>query len=396
MEVVAESVAGIDVHQKEITVTVLIGSAESAKPKKVHARFQTVTYRLKECGEWLKQQDVKQVLMESTGQYWRPVWQILEPFGFHMILCNPRIIKNIPGKKTDQKDSEWLSELARYGLVSASYVPPRKIQELRESTRLHKSITEQMTRLKNQVHDVLQRSNIKLTTYVSDIFSGSGRRILALLENGEVIDLASIKQAGTGKRGYRLKSSPKQILASLDGALNYNDRFLMAMNMNLLESYQRELANLESRIYEQLEEFSELYHRLQEIPGVGEDNARIIIAEIGSDVSPFPDAHHLASWAGLCPGSYESAGKKHGSHTLHGNKYLKTAMITAAMAAKSTNQTGLRDFYWRLCAHMGKQKANVALAHKLLRIIYVMIQTGATYQEYKKSQRTEDTLTPKA
>ena len=181
MEVVAESVAGIDVHQKEITVTVLIGSAESAKPKKVHARFQTVTFDLKACGAWLKQQDVKQVLMESTGQYWRPVWQILEPFGFNMILCNPRIIKNIPGKKTDQKDSEWLSELARYGLVSASYVPPRQIQELRESTRLSKSITQQMTRLKNQVHDILQRSNIKLTTYVSDIFSGSGRRILALL-----------------------------------------------------------------------------------------------------------------------------------------------------------------------------------------------------------------------
>ncbi|WP_010012023.1 IS110 family transposase [Loigolactobacillus coryniformis] len=215
MEVVAESVAGIDVHQKEITVTVLIGSAESAKPKKVHARFQTVTFDLKACGAWLKQQDVKQVLMESTGQYWRPVWQILEPFGFNMILCNPRIIKNIPGKKTDQKDSEWLSELARYGLVSASYVPPRQIQELRESTRLSKSITQQMTRLKNQVHDILQRSNIKLTTYVSDIFSGSGRRILALLENGEVINLASIEQAGTGKRGYRLKATPKQILASL-------------------------------------------------------------------------------------------------------------------------------------------------------------------------------------
>ena len=395
MEVVAESVAGIDVHQKEITVTVLIGSAESAKPKKVHARFQTVTFDLKACGAWLKQQDVKQVLMESTGQYWRPVWQILEPFGFNMILCNPRIIKNIPGKKTDQKDSEWLSELARYGLVSASYVPPRQIQELRESTRLSKSITQQMTRLKNQVHDILQRSNIKLTTYVSDIFSGSGRRILALLENGEVINLASIEQAGTGKRGYRLKATPKQILASLDGALSYNDRFLMAMNMNLLASYQRELINLESRIYEQLEAFSELYHRLQAIPGVGEGTAQIIIAEIGSDVSPFPDAHHLASWAGLCPGSYESAGKKHGAHTLHGNKYLKTAMITTAMAAKSTKQTGLRDFYWRLCSRMGKQKANVALAHKLLRIIYLMIQTGTTYQEYKKSQRTEDTLTPK-
>ena len=163
MEVVAESVAGIDVHQKQITVTILIGSENVRKPKKVSKRFGTTTNMLRDCGQWLKEHGVEQVLMESTGQYWRPVWQVLESFDFQLILCNPRIIKNIPGKKTDQKDSEWLSELARYGLVSASYVPPRKIQELRESTRSRKKMKESLTRTKNEIHNILQRSNIKLT-----------------------------------------------------------------------------------------------------------------------------------------------------------------------------------------------------------------------------------------
>lgn len=392
MEVVAESVAGIDVHQKQITVTVLIGSANMAKPKKISQRFETVTARLRECGQWLQELEVQQVLMESTGQYWRPIWQVLEPFGFKMILCNPRIIKNIPGKKTDQKDSEWLSELARYGLVSASYVPPRQIQELRESTRLRKSMTETMTVSKNEIHNILQRSNIKLTTYLSDLFSGTGRTIIEKLENGEVITLQFITHL-MGKK--RFKSTPEQIYASLDGVLTRNDRNLLAISMGLLRSIEQELQVLEAQIDEQMKSFSDLYHRLQEIPGISAISSEVIIAEIGSDVSPFPDAHHLASWAGLCPGNYESAGVKHGSRTLHGNKYLKTALITAAMGAKNTKESGLRDYYYRLMSHMGKAKAQVALAHKILRIIYVMIKDGITYRDYKKSQRIEITLAPK-
>ncbi|MFB9769560.1 IS110 family transposase [Lactiplantibacillus modestisalitolerans] len=297
IEVVAESVAGIDVHQKQITVSVLVGLA-NAKPKKVSERFETVTCRLKECGEWLKTRHVEQVLMESTGQYWRPVWQILEPFGFKMILCNPRIVKNIPGKKTDQKDSEWLSELARYGLVSASFVPPKSIQALRESTRLRKKITQSMTATKNEVHNILQRSNIKLTTYASDIFSGSGLKLLNLLINGEVITLHTIAHCRHG----RMKASVEQLFAALDGVLTRNDRRLLELNMELLADYRRILTELNAQIDEQVMEFDDLFHRLQDIPGISQRIAQIIIAEIGSDVSPFPDAHHLASWAGLCPG----------------------------------------------------------------------------------------------
>ena len=388
MKVVAKSVAGIDVHQEQITVTILIGEANETEPRPISRRFGTITAQLRECGEWLKSHKVAQVLMESTGQYWRPVWQVLETFGFKMILCNPRFVKNMPGKKTDQKDSEWLSELARYGLVSASFVPPKAIQVLRESTRLRKKIIESTTRIKNEIHNILQRSNIKLTTYITDIYSGSGLKIINLLLNGEKISLRSVSKC----MNSRMKSTPEQVFASLDGVLSYNDHFLMRLNFDLLTKHQHIIDELSVHIVEQTAEFSDLLQRLQDIPGISLRTAEIVLAEVGSDVSPFPDAHRLASWAGLCPGNHESAGVSHSSRTRHGNSYLKPALLTAALGAKATNKSGLKDYYWRLTSRMGKQKAKVALAHKLLRIIYVLIKTGQTYQEYQKDQRVQITL----
>jgi len=388
MEVVAESVAGIDVHQKQVTITVLIGSSSVQKPKRFSNRFGTTTSALKACGEWLVEKNVEKVAMESTGQYWRPVWQVLESFKFDMILCNPRIIKNIPGKKTDQKDSEWLADLTRCGLVSASFIPPRNIQELRESTRSRKKLIQSRTRIRNEIHNILQRSNIKLTSFITDIFFGSGLRLLNLVINGEVITLRKVSSCMT----KRLKSTPEQIFESLDGVLGKNDLSLMVIQMKLLDDYGRAITELDNLIDEQLADQADLLHRLQEIPGISDTTAQTVIAEVGPDVSPFVDAHHLASWAGLCPGSYESAGKKHGSATLHGNGHLKTALVTAAMGAKKTKKSGLKDYYWRLSSRMDKQKAVIALAHKLLRIIYALIQDGSTYQEYKKDQRKAITL----
>lgn len=387
MDVITEAACGIDVHQKQITVTTLIGAA-AAKPKRHSQRFGTTTVALKECGQWLCDQQIELVLMESTGQYWRPVWQILAPFGFKMILCNPRIIKNIPGKKTDQKDSEWIAELGRLGLVSASFIPPQAIQELRESTRLKKSLTQDITKKKNVIHNLLQRSNIKLTTYISDIFKGAGRKLLDLLVNGEKITLPTIKKCMHG----RMKATPEQIQAALDGVLSANDRRLLDILLELLKQITAALTELEQQIEVQLEPFKALYLRLQTIPGISEGIAKIIVAEVGADVSPFPTVHHLASWAGVCPGNYESAGKSKSSHITHGNVYLKTAMVQAAMGAKRQKNTGLKDFFYRLSSHMGRQKAVVALAHKLLRIVYAMIDTGQTYQELKKSERSQQAL----
>ncbi|WP_137638909.1 IS110 family transposase [Loigolactobacillus binensis] len=387
MDVITEAACGIDVHQKQITVTTLIG-ATTARPKKHSQRFGTTTVALKACGQWLRDQQIELVLMESTGQYWRPVWQILAPFGFKMILCNPRIIKNIPGKKTDQKDSEWIAELGRLGLVSASFIPPQAIQELRESTRLKKSLTQDITKKKNAIHNILQRSNIKLTTYVTDIFNGAGRKLLDLLVNGEKTTLPRIKQCMHG----RMKATPEQIQAALDGVLSANDRRLLDILLELLKQITAAITELEQQIEAQLDPFRKLYLRLQTIPGISEGVAKIIIAEVGADVSPFPTAHHLASWAGLCPGNYESAGIAKSSHITHGNVHLKTAMVQAAMGAKRQKNTGLTDFFYRLSSHMGRQKAVVALAHKLLRIVYAMIDTGQNYQELKRSERSQKAL----
>src|SRR5699024_8768988 len=274
------------------------------------------------------------------------------------------------------------------GLVSASFVPPKAIQELRESTRLRKKIIESTTRIKNEIHNILQRSNIKLTTYITDIYSGSGLKFINLLLNGEKISLRSVSKC----MNSRMKSTPEQVFASLDGVLSYNDHFLMRLNFDLLTKHQHIIDELSVHIVEQTAEFSDLLQRLQDIPGISLRTAEIVLAEVGSDVSPFPDAHRLASWAGLCPGNHESAGVSHSSRTRHGNSYLKPALLTAALGAKATNKSGLKDYYWRLTSRMGKQKAKVALAHKLLRIIYVLIKTGQTYQEYQKDQRVQITL----
>nr|WP_270757956.1 IS110 family transposase [Lacticaseibacillus paracasei] len=250
--------------------------------------------------------------------------------GFRMILCNPRIIKTMPGRKTDRPDAEWIADLNRHGMIPSSYVTTLPIIELRESTRAQKAMGHDVTKYKNRVHNILQRSNIKLTSYVSDIFEGSGRKLLNLLLNGEVINLDIVAACMHG----RMKHSPEQILLAMDGRLSANDRQLIDIQMAMLDSFQKRLAELDTLIGEQLKPFLELYLRLQTIPGVSERTAGIIIAEVGADTKAFETVNHLASWSGLAPGNNESAGMVKRAGVTHGNKYLKTAMVTAAMGAK--------------------------------------------------------------
>lgn len=204
-----------------------------------------------------------------------------------------------------------------------------------------------------------------------------------MIINGEVLTLDSVTKCMHGK----LKASPEQLLESMNGVLSQNDRNLLVIQMNLLNSYLKCITDLNDLIDEQIREYSDLCHRLEDIPGISSATAQVIIAEVGVDVSPFPDVHHLASWAGLCPGNYESAGVKHGSRILHGNVYLKKALVTAAMGAKVTKETGLKDYFWRLKSRMCTQKALIAVAHKILRIVYSLIKSEKTYREYKKDQR---------
>lgn len=389
MDVMSTRCCGIDVHQKQITVSTLIGPADG-RAKRLTKVFDTTTLGLNACRQWLEDQAIEVVALESTGQYWRPVWNILSAGSFCMILCNPRIIKTMPGRKTDRLDAEWIADLARHGMLPASYVPDKAIIELRESTRARKAIGHDATKYKNRIHNILQRSNIKLTSYVSDIFAGSGRKLLDLLINGESIDHDIVAACMHG----RMKHSPEQILIAMNGSLSANDRRLIDIEMKALDGFLERLAELDALIEEQLKPFWELYLRLQTLPGASSRTAGILIAEIGADTKAFETANHLASWSGLAPGNNESAGMVKRAGVTHGNKYLKTAMVTAAMGAKRQKEGGLKDYFYRHSQRMHNMKATVALAHKMLRIVYVMISEGVTYQEYQKDQRQEFALAP--
>ena len=375
MEVMVERCAGIDVHKKTITVCTLVGSLKRSKPERQTKVFGTTTRELQACAQWLESLAITTVLMESTGQYWRPVWNILEPFGFKMILANAQRIKQVPGRKTDVKDAQWIAELGRCGLVSGSYVPERDIQDLRQLTRHRSSVKEDLTRRKNQVHDILQRSNIKLSSYLSDIFGVTGQRLLRLFINGEVIN-EQIIEATISKR---VNATSQQIVEAMNGSLTKINRQLLQLELATISRLNDEIKECEHLIEEHLRPYEDLYLRLLEIPGISKTTAQVIIAEVGPTVDAFDSVERLASWAGLCPGSYESAGIQYGSKTTRGNRYLKAALCRAGLTAGRSSHEGFRAIYYKFSERKQKGKGVVALAHKLLRIVYILIKTGDSY-----------------
>ena len=382
MEVMVERCAGIDVHKKKITVCTLVGSLKQSSPKKQLCEFDTTTRELHVCAQWLESLGITTVLMESTGQYWRPVWNILEPYGFKMVLANAQHIKQVPGRKTDMRDAQWIAELGRCGLVNGSYVPTRDIQDLRQLTRHRSSVKEDLTRRKNQVHDILQRSNIKLSSYLSNIFGATGQRLLELIINGELIT----EQKITNLIHRQVKASPRQLFEAMNGSLTKINRQLLHLELATINRLNDEIKECEQLIEEHLQPYEELYLRLREVPGISKTTAQVVIAEVGPTVEAFESVKHLASWAGLCPGSYESAGIQFGSKTTRGNRYLKAALCRAGLTAGRSNSQAFRAIYFKFSERNVKGKGVVALAHKLLRIVYVLIKTGATYQPYQQQK----------
>lgn len=380
MDVAYTRACGIDVHQKSVSVSLLIGDFDTNRPKRTNRKYDTTTNSLKDLACWLDDNDVQVATMESTGQYWRPVWQILSRYSHvELKLVNPQKIKRMPGRKTDKKDAEWLVDLTRVGMIEPSYVPELPTIELRESTRLRKNLTQQLTVIKNEIHNILQRSNIKLTSYLSDIFGPTGMKMLGLLLNGEAINTKTV----TPLMHHRMKATVEEIVESLNGRLSKNDRYLIDVQLELFEALTRSISDIEAHIQEQTNDFEELRIRLLAIPGVSDNTAAIILAEIGTNVDSFENEQAIASWAGLCPGSYESGGKTYSSKTNRGNKYIKSALSQSAITARKKRDTDLANFYYRLAGRIGTAKAVIALAHKLLRIIYVMIRDGVEYDECK-------------
>ena len=378
MEALLERCAGLDVHQASVVCCVLIG-APGRKAQKLVRSFGTTTRELEALRAWLTEHGVTHVGMESTGVYWKPVYAVLEGH-FDLTVGNAHHIKNVPGRKTDVKDAEWIAQLVRHGLVSKSFVPPPAIRDLRELMRHRRTLIETRTAARNRVLKLLEAANIKLSGVASDVFGVSGMAMLAALAAGTA---SPSEMAGLARGQMRRKHAALE--AALEGRMREYQRFLLAMQLRGLEAIDRDLDALDACIESQLEPFQAEHQLLMQIPGVDRLTAAIIIAEIGTDMDVFATAQRLAAWAGVAPGNYESAGKRKGAATRKGNVFLKSALFAAASAAVRTKGSYYRDKYNRLRARRGAVRALMAIAHKLLVAAFHMLATGEPFRDLGES-----------
>ncbi|MEL3962472.1 IS110 family transposase [Lysinibacillus endophyticus] len=375
MEVFIEKCAGLDVHSETIVACVIKGTHEDDLYKETET-FPTLTKDLFRLLKWLESHEVTHIAMESTGVYWKPVFNILEDF-FDITLANAQRIKNVPGRKTDVSDAEWIAKLLRHGLIEKSFVPPVDIRELRDLTRLRKKWISHLVSEKNRIQKVLESSNVKLSTVISDVFGVSGRKLLNRLIEQGYVDEADVEKDIHGK----LVPKKQRITDSLFGTINEHQIFLIRQSWQHIQYLETLISEIEERMDQLLQNYQEELQLLITIPGVSKDTAAVIIAEIGVDMSQFPTSQHLASWAGVSPGNHESAGKRKSTRTVKGNPHIKSAMCEAAWAVSRSRNRWLANKYWSLAARRGKKKALVAISHRMLRVIYSMLLNKEPYKE---------------
>ncbi|HEX2173752.1 MAG TPA: IS110 family transposase [Dehalococcoidia bacterium] len=374
MEAIIERCAGLDVHQASVVACVLIGEP-GRRPRKEVRTFATLTRDLEALRDWLQELGVTHVGMESTGVYWKPVHAVLEGY-FELIVGNAHHIRNVPGRKTDVKDAEWVADLIRHGLIKPSFVPPPPIRELRELVRLRRSLSEALTTEQNRTLKLLETANIKLASVVSEVFGVSGRAMLkALVENTATPEA----MANLAKRKLRRKLQP--LALALDGRLTEHHRYLLAFHLRRVEAIEADLRALDERIEEKAQPFRAQRQLLRQIPGVDDRIAVTILAEIGIDMTVFGNAKRLAAWAGVCPGNYESAGKKKRAATRKGNAHLKTTLVQAAVCAARKKGSYYKDKYHRLKARRGSLRAAMAIGHKILVAAFHILAKGVPFQE---------------
>lgn len=366
---------GIDVHKKNVTICVLppIGKPEVEIRKRT---FRTFTRDLKQLRTWLKNCKVTEIAMESTGQYWRPVWNILEEHFEKLMLVNPQHIKGLAGHKTDPKDAQWIASLLETGKLKGSLVPPREIRELRDLTRQRVNLLEDLNRAKNRIEGLCQTGNIKISSVATDLFGLSGRTMLKALVEGKR-DAGWMADYARGA----LRGKKRELEFALEGSFTDNQRWLLSQELHQVEWLEIQIQVLEREIERRIATFEEPMRRVMTIPGIDRRTAWMIVAEIGVDVSVFEDAKHLASWAGLCPGNRESGGKRMSGRTRKANRFIRRGMCQAAWAAAHTRNTYLSAFYRRMQVRKGPQKAVMALAHHMITIVYNVLARGEEYVE---------------
>ncbi len=374
MEAIVERCCGLDVHQATVVACLLVGRPDE-KPRQEVRTFRTVTRELVRLREWLEAAGCTHVAMESTGVYWKPVYALLEG-AFTLIVGNARHIKAVPGRKTDVKDSEWLADLCRHGLIAPSFVPPPPIRELRDLVRYRRKLVDARSAERNRLLKLLETANIKLASVVSDVFGVSGRRMLQALLDGTASP-AAMAQLAKG----RLRQKLADLALALEGRVEEHHRFLLRLQLQRVDEADAALALLEARIAERLQPYAAQVALLRQIPGVDATLAAVIIAELGIDMTVFRGAGHVAAWAGVCPGSHESAGRAKAARSRKGNVHLRSALVEAAHAAAQTKGTYLRDKFYRLQARRGRKRAALAIAHKILIAAYHMLATGQPYRE---------------
>jgi len=374
MEVLHARCCGIDIHKRSITVCVLI--REAGRKEQKHLReFATTTSEILNCADWLRSLGVTHVAMESTGVYWRPVWNLLEG-QFDLLLANATHMRNVPGRKTDIKDSEWIAQLLQHGLLKPSFVPHTVLRDLRELSRDRTSLVAERSRLKNRIQKILEEANIKLGSVASDVLGKSGRAMLTAMVEGQE-NPQQLADLALGQ--LRLKIP--QLVEALRGRVRGVHRFRLKQQLERVDFIDAQIAQLEAEIERQNAPFDEAVSLLAEIPGFDRTTAWSVIAEIGIDMNQFPSADHLASWAGVCPGNNESGGKRLSGKTRKGSRWLRQKLCQSAWCASRCKNSYFRAYFQRIAAHRGRKRAIVAVSHSLLVVCYYLLKRRCHFQD---------------
>ena len=374
MEAIFRCCAGVDVHGANVAVCVRRIDDQG----EIHAEvrtFLTMTRDLLGLCDWLIAEGVTHIAMESTGVYWKPIYNILEG-QFQILLVNARHIKNVPGRKTDVKDCEWIAQLLQYGLLRGSFIPPQPQRELRDLTRTRTQLTREMASVANRIHKVLEDANIKLGLVATDVLGVSGRKMIKALIEGET---DTVKMADMA-RG-RLRDKIALLEEALVGKVTEHHQFLLKALMDHLVYLESQIERFNQRIEEAARPFEKAVTALISVPGYDRISAQSVIAEIGADMKPFRTQAHLCSWAHICSGNNESAGKRKSGATGHGNRWLRTMLVQVAWAASHKKGSYFQAQYRRLAGRRGKKRAIVAVAHSILTVTYFILAEGRAYKD---------------